>query len=537
MNTCFASSAVLPAGAVPPVAGDHMNDAACGADTRMQATARAAGAVAMLTGVLALIGWTFDIPVLKSGAPDWAAMNPLTAVAALGYLYDAADLYKLAPYSASALYAALALAALSIGVLASCGSRGWLALLASPRQGGVILRQLWMPAVFIIAALGWLRLRGEQAGLFDTEFGIALSIFLSIAVLTTLIWHAARRLDESDVRRRMAEALQRRHYTLEQLLRELAECVNRAVTPEEAMRECLGRICRHGGWTLGRVAITDESGLHMLPERSFWHSAAAGRHAEFMRASDDLRYFGAGDRFVSIVRREQRPVWVTDLAEGNSPAGRFPVAVQAGLRSAFAFPVVIQGRTVALLEFFSDQQREPDLLLMESLESVSSQLARVIERARATAERERHHAELEHRVEQRTAELVAANRELESFSYSVSHDLRAIDGFTRLLLEKHGSGLNAEAQRYLDRVRANAQQMGALIDDPRLRVMPVVVLTSSREERDIVESYKLGVNSYVVKPVTFEQFTESVRTVGMYWLLLNQPPAPESTIPAAPCAE
>ncbi len=61
--------------------------------------------------------------------------------------------------------------------------------------------------------------------------------------------------------------------------------------------------------------------------------------------------------------------------------------------------------------------------------------------------------------------------------------------------------------------------------DPHAREIPVVVLTSSHEERDIVESYKLGVNSYIVKPVDFEQFMESVRQVGYYWLLLNQPPA------------
>jgi len=61
----------------------------------------------------------------------------------------------------------------------------------------------------------------------------------------------------------------------------------------------------------------------------------------------------------------------------------------------------------------------------------------------------------------------------------------------------------------------------------RTRPIPVVVLTSSREESDLVESYKIGVNSYLVKPVDFDQFMESVRNLGLYWLLLNQAPETE----------
>ena len=60
--------------------------------------------------------------------------------------------------------------------------------------------------------------------------------------------------------------------------------------------------------------------------------------------------------------------------------------------------------------------------------------------------------------------------------------------------------------------------------DPRTRTIPVVILTSSQEQRDVIESYHLGVNSYIVKPVDFQQFVESTRTLGLYWLLLNELP-------------
>jgi CheY-like chemotaxis protein len=60
--------------------------------------------------------------------------------------------------------------------------------------------------------------------------------------------------------------------------------------------------------------------------------------------------------------------------------------------------------------------------------------------------------------------------------------------------------------------------------DPRTQAIPVVVLTSSREERDLVESYKLGANAYIQKPVDFASFRQAVKQLGLFWLVVNQPP-------------
>jgi len=60
--------------------------------------------------------------------------------------------------------------------------------------------------------------------------------------------------------------------------------------------------------------------------------------------------------------------------------------------------------------------------------------------------------------------------------------------------------------------------------DDRMKMVPVVLLTSSKEERDIAESYRLGVNAYIVKPVDFDKFVKAVADIGFFWLVLNQPP-------------
>ena len=68
----------------------------------------------------------------------------------------------------------------------------------------------------------------------------------------------------------------------------------------------------------------------------------------------------------------------------------------------------------------------------------------------------------------------------------------------------------------------------AIKSDPRTQAIPVVIMTSSREERDVVDGYKLGVNAYVQKPVDFEQFRTMVKDLGLFWMVMNQAPPPKA---------
>ena len=151
-------------------------------------------------------------------------------------------------------------------------------------------------------------------------------------------------------------------------------------------------------------------------------------------------------------------------------------AIRHDLLAWAALPLVVEGATIGSFCLFSGEPGLFDETEMELLDELAMDLSFAIEtsrkevaRAKAEAEIERLNASLEERIRERTAQLESANRELESFSYSVSHDLRAplraIDGFSRLLAEESGNRLDEKARDRLGRIRDGVGRMGRLVDD------------------------------------------------------------------------
>ena len=149
------------------------------------------------------------------------AVVGISVPALVGYLYGVTYLYGVASYIPMALHTALTFVVLSVGLLSARPRRGLMAVVTSRNLGGVVARRLLPAAILVPLALGWLRLRGEQIGLYGTELGVSLITFANMAVIAALVWWSARLIYRIDrERRRAAEEMR--------AARERAEEANRA---------------------------------------------------------------------------------------------------------------------------------------------------------------------------------------------------------------------------------------------------------------------------------------------------------------------
>ncbi|CAG0948577.1 Phytochrome-like protein cph1 [Burkholderiales bacterium] len=244
------------------------------------------------------------------------------------------------------------------------------------------------------------------------------------------------------------------------------------------------------GWcSLCRV---DESG------RRLRLSAAPSLPPDFLRQCEGMAVAEASASCGTAAFRRE-PVVVSDIALDALWADWRAAALENGLRAATSVPILgRRGEVLGTLAVYYPAPMRPATWDVQLLSAGSALASLALERAQDEAAVKAAQVSLEERVKERTAQLEAANKELEAFSYSVSHDLRAplrtIDGFTQIVSQRYREKLDGEAQAYFDRVRAGCRRMSELIDD-LLRLSMVTRGGVSRQDVDLSELARLVVDA------------------------------------------
>lgn len=461
--------------------------------------------------------------------PDLSALGAafIALISLLAYLYNAESLYSMSAFRSVAVGTALSILLLSLASLFSQPTGFVAAQITDEGEAGTLVRTLIPAAILIPTVSGWLRLSGLRLGYFDVAFGAALFGALNVAGFTFVIWWSARKVREETEQVALREdhlKRSREHLELALEAGEIAawevDLSTQMVKRTPRYDEILGYEPPQSAWTLAdivrhihpddvrkytkvlteRTAGMGDRAIEMRiirpngEVRTIW---SMGRRmdspgekprmagvmmdvTEIRRAQTELQqiFERIQDGFVAVdtnydfvyVNSNAAKMLQKGAAElvGTNMWDEFPDGLSTGFRDAYERALQEQVPVVHE-EYFAPLGIWIQIRVFPSPEGLSIYFHDVSDRKTAEGQIRELNESLERRVKERTRELENVNRELESFSYSVSHDLRAplraIDGFSSALVEDFGESLDPEALEYLSRVRKASKHMGALIDD------------------------------------------------------------------------
>jgi diguanylate cyclase (GGDEF)-like protein/PAS domain S-box-containing protein len=185
--------------------------------------------------------------------------------------------------------------------------------------------------------------------------------------------------DVSD--RNKAQSDLRRQSALLRLITAITACANEVRDLDEVLAKALDHVCAHTGWPVGHAFLIDPLDQVRLRTSRIWHMHDGQRFEAFRQATESVRE--ADPRGLpGRVLAERGPAWVSDI-QADMQFLRGAAATQCGLRSAFAFPIRVGDQIAGVMEFFTTEQEQPDLRLLEAMSHVGVQLGRAVERGRA----------------------------------------------------------------------------------------------------------------------------------------------------------
>jgi len=280
------------------------------------------------------------------------------------------------------------------------------------------------------------------------------------------------------------------------LLSDITLAISEADDFDAAMTAAISSVCAATGWVYGECWMPDPD-LQALFCSSAWYTSTE-ELAGFRELSKNYN-FPLGVGLPGKVWAAKEYVWIKDVTKDLELLRR-NIAREARLTSAAGFPVLVGSEVIAVMVFFMYRPREEDKHFVKLGSEIALQLGELFKRKIAEEGLQKLNLELEQRINERTAQLEAKNRELETFTYSVSHDLKAplrgIDGYSRLLLTDHAENLNQEGRAFLRSIRRSAGQMSRLIDD----LLSYSRLEQRSWQQQAVNLQKL-VSSILVEPV------------------------------------
>ena len=273
------------------------------------------------------------------------------------------------------------------------------------------------------------------------------------------------------------------------LLEGIADAANQNASPRDALHVAIKMVCKFTGWMLGHAYQCEPfEGSNRLVSTSIWHASEPDRVWPFRNLSETSD-FAAGVGLPGRVLATASAVWIVDVAhDGNFP--RAHAAARVGIKSAFAFPVLVKREVAAVLEFFADQVFEPDEVLLGLMSQIGTQLGRVVERKRAEDQllaAQANQYELDRRllIEDSEDKLGEQNLRLEAVLNNMLHGVSMFDAEQRLVIAN-----NRYAELY--GVPPDLMKTGT----PLRKLLEYRIRTSSFPDED-VDQYVVSLTSIV----------------------------------------